>query len=411
MGCARRGFLRSAKEANFSVKGKDEASLERLLRPRSLNAFVLVLSGMKAFVLSAFTPALVSQAKPVPGHSGDAVERSVMNRVLKSVLVLAACASLLNVTRAAILPVSVFEDFHGDPATNGWRIFGDTNLFTWNATNQNIEVTWDSSKPNSYFYKPLGRALTREDESFSIYFDLRLHDIAIGTTSNKPYTFQVAVGLLNFQQATQAGFLRGTGFDSPNLFEFDYFPDSGFGATISPTVISSNHQFATAFILQEVTTNDLFKIELRLEEGGGRVSANISRNGKFFDGRVFHFPTNFGDFNVDTVAIASYSDEGQFPDYAGSILAHGTVDNVMVSTREGVRLDVNFSGRFENGNWRMDFDALPGWVYAASRTEDFFGTFPVAGTFVSTNYGRGTIIYTNPPMAAPQFFRIIGQRL
>jgi hypothetical protein len=113
---------------------------------------------------------------------------------------------------------------------------------------------------------------------------------------------------------------------------------------------------------------------------------------------------------VDTVAIASYSDDGQFPDYAGSILAHGTVDNVMVSTREGVRLDVNFSGRLENGNWRMDFDTMPGWVYAALRTEDFLTTFPVPGSFASTNYGRGTIIYTNPPMSGPQYYRVVGQR-
>jgi hypothetical protein len=333
-----------------------------------------------------------------------------MYRVLNSALALGASAILGSVSWSAVPPVSVFEDFRGDPATNGWKSFGHTNLFHWNATNQNLEITWDSSKPNSYFYKPLGRTLSRDDEAFSIYFDLRLHDIAIGTTSNKPYTFQVAVGLLNFQQATNAGFLRGTGFDSPNIFEFDYFPDSGFGATISPTIISSNHQFATTFILQEITTNDLFKVELRLSEGGGRVSASISRNGKFYDGSVFYFSTNFGDFNVDTVAIASYSDDGQFPDYAGSILAHGTVDNVMVSTREGVRLDVNFSGRLENGNWRMDFDTMPGWVYAALRTEDFLTTFPVPGSFASTNYGRGTIIYTNPPMSGPQYYRVVGQR-
>jgi hypothetical protein len=410
LGCARRGFVRIADDADFSVKGKDEASLARLSCARFVECLRSRFAGNEGFVFSALTPALVSQCQPVCEYFADAVERSVMTCLLKSALVLAASAALGSVCCGAVGPISVFEDFHGDPATNGWRTFGHADLFAWNATNQNLEVTWDSSKPNSYFYKPLGSTLSRDDESFSIYFDLRLRDIAIGTTTNKPYTFQIAVGLLNFQQATNAAFLRGTGFDSPNLFEFDYFPDSGFGATISPTIISSNHQFATVFILQEITTNDLFKVELRLGDGGGRVTANISRNGEFYDGRVFYFPTNFGDFNVDTVAIASYSDEGQFPDYAGSILAHGTVDNVMVSTRQGVLVDVNFVGRFENGNWRMDFDTFPGWVYAALRTEDFFGTFPVPGSYVSTNYGRGTIIYTNPPMTTRQFYRVVGQR-
>ena len=44
---------------------------------------------------------------------------------------------------------------------------------------------------------------------------------------------------------------RGTGVNAingaRNALEFDYFPDSGFGATISPTILSSNNQFVTEF--------------------------------------------------------------------------------------------------------------------------------------------------------------------
>ena len=304
----------------------------------------------------------------------------------------------------------MFEDFRGNPLTNGWKIFGETNLFAWNSTNQNLEVTWDSSKPNSYFYKPLGFTLSRSDERFLFNFSLQMRDIAIGTTTNKPYTFQIAVGLLNFQQATNPGFLRGTGFDSPNIFEFDYFPDSGFGATISPTVISSNHQFATSFILQEVTTNDHFQIGMVLGDGGGRVGTTVYRNGQLYASDVFFFSTNFGNFYVDTVAIASYSDEGQFPDFAGSILAHGAVDNVFVSRTGMVGVDLGFTGRFENGNWRMDFDTQPGWRYIAGRLDQVAGggvSFDV-GSLTATNYGRGTIIHTNPITSQPQFYRLFG---
>jgi hypothetical protein len=35
-----------------------------------------------------------------------------------------------------------------------WRQFGDGSLFQWNATNQHLEVTWDSSRTNSLFYRP-----------------------------------------------------------------------------------------------------------------------------------------------------------------------------------------------------------------------------------------------------------------
>jgi hypothetical protein len=331
-----------------------------------------------------------------------------MKNVLRWTLALAVSAALQSICTGAYVPVTIHEEFAGDPATNGWNVFGETNLFRWNSTNQNLEVTWDSSKPNSYFYKPLGATFTRNDD-FVLYFDLRLRDIAIGTTTNKPYTFQIAVGLLNFQQATNGGFLRGTGYDSPNLFEFDYFPDSGFGATISPTVISSNNEFATTFILQDITPNDLFRVILRMDTDDGQVEATLQRNGELYANTIVRYPTNFTDFAVDTVAIASYSDEGQFPDFAGSILAHGTVDNVFVVT-EPIREDLGFKGRFENGNWRMDFNTWPGWFYFVDRTVDFTNWFSVQG-FLSTNSGPVTVIHTNPPVSPPQFYRVWTERL
>ena len=403
------------------------------LRARFVECLRSRFAGNEGFILYGFRSGTGLSMQICPRTFAGAVERSVMNYSTNSpdnvgqgglnapkarisrftILVAFLCVVLLDAASLfAATRANIFEDFRGDPANNGWKIFGQTNLFTWNASNQNVEVTWDSSKPNSYFYKPLGHTLTRDESKFEMYFDLRLHDIAIGTTTNKPYTFQIAVGLLNLRQATNAGFLRGTGYDSPNLFEIDYFPDSGFGATIAPTVISSNNQFATAFILREVTPNDLFKFEMRLGEDGGRVFARIFRNGQLYDSQIFFFPTNFH-FSLDTVAIASYSDEGQLPEFAGSVLAHGTVDNVLVgSGNSAVQIDVDFRGRLENGNWRMDFDTMPGWTYTAIRSPDFFiGTFPVPGSFTSTNYGRATLIYTNPPVSTPQFYRIVGTRL
>src|SRR4051812_19553679 len=90
----------------------------------------------------------------------------------------------------------ISENFSNDPLARGWKMFGDTNLFCWNATNQNLEVTWDSSRTNSFFRLPLGTIVSSNDD-FSIAFDLRMHDIAIGTSSNKPDTFQIALGFVN----------------------------------------------------------------------------------------------------------------------------------------------------------------------------------------------------------------------
>ena len=63
------------------------------------------------------------------------------------------------------------EDFSSDPLQNGWQIFGDTNLFHWDSTNQNLAVTWDSSQTNSYFYRALGTILARDD-SFQLSLEI-----------------------------------------------------------------------------------------------------------------------------------------------------------------------------------------------------------------------------------------------
>src|SRR5882724_2650737 len=88
---------------------------------------------------------------------------------------------------------TITEDFSTDPAAHGWQIFGATNLFHWNSSSQNLEVTWDSSQTNSYFHHSLGTILTRADD-FQISFDLTLNDIQAGLTTNQPDALQVALG-------------------------------------------------------------------------------------------------------------------------------------------------------------------------------------------------------------------------
>src|SRR2546423_12403579 len=91
---------------------------------------------------------------------------------------------------------TISEDFASDPLARGWASQGDGSLFRWNSTNQNLEVTWDSSRTNSFFYVPLRTILTKADD-FSFSFDIRLKDIRTGVSITKTDTFEVAVGLLN----------------------------------------------------------------------------------------------------------------------------------------------------------------------------------------------------------------------
>ena len=107
---------------------------------------------------------------------------------------------------------TIDEDFSNDPQQNGWKIFGDTNLFQWDSTNQDLDVTWDSSQSNSYFYHSLGTIVAKSDD-FSLAFDLQLSDIAIGVNPAKPDTFELVVGFINLVNATSTNLERGVGIN------------------------------------------------------------------------------------------------------------------------------------------------------------------------------------------------------
>src|ERR1044071_669661 len=120
--------------------------------------------------------------------------------------------AVIPIAMASLVPAAattINEDFSSNPLQKGWHIFGDTNLFQWDPSNQNLRVTWDSSKGNNYFYHPLGTVLTRQDD-FSVAFDLRLNDIGPGPDTNKSTSFQIAIGFLDLDIAGSTNFLRGT---------------------------------------------------------------------------------------------------------------------------------------------------------------------------------------------------------
>jgi hypothetical protein len=308
-----------------------------------------------------------------------------------SVLLAAAC-----LVHAAVIT----EDFSSNPQARGWKIFGDADLFHWNAVNQNLEVTWDSSRTNSFFHLPL-RTLVSTSDQFSIAFDLRMSDIAIGTSSNKPYTFQLALGFVNSVSATNPSAFRGAGqsatYGVRNAVEFDYFPDSGFGATFAPTVISTNNRVAFSDNHPLVlTTGDLFRITMSYSNLVLRT--HVMRNGVPYGLP----PTNsiknlalstYPDFRVDSLAIINWSDAVQAgsPQYWGSILAHGVVDNFLVTVPEPPVS--NFAGARSNSIWQATFTTKTNWFYALERTLDF-----ATWTTVSpTNSGTGSTVLLQDP--------------
>lgn len=296
---------------------------------------------------------------------------------------------------------TLMESFFSNPLQRGWNIFGDTNLFHWDSTNQNLAVTWDSAQSNSYFYKPLGTILTKAD-AFTVNFDVQVNDLQWTNT------FQIAVGFLNFSNATNPGFSRALGY-SPDLFEFNYFPDDGYGEpnlaasmTDQTTNITSYPDFYFAFGVQPMNLGVKYHVQLSHAAGAAAISGIVYTNGQVYTTMPKIYAGAIGDFRLDTLSISSYSGAGQDPNYyPGSILAHGTVDNFIANLPPPVR---NVAGIFGNGQRQVNFATYTNWHYTLQRTTDF-QTWQDASTPVA---GNGAVLFlqdTNPP-ADKAFYRM-----
>ena len=283
----------------------------------------------------------------------------------------------------------ITESFTNDPAADGWQVFGDTNLFQWDSVNQNLAVTWDSSQPNSYFYHPLGVTLSSAND-FMFAFDFQLNDIAIGTDPAYPSTFQIAIGLLNFEEATNDSFVIGTGYEAPDVVEMDYFPAFGdtyhqYSASVTTPMISSENNFAEGVTKPlELVPGAHYHAVLTYTAANQTLHTTLSSNGvpvgpmqdtQLWDG--------FGDFSVDTLSINCYSQAGQDTStyiytnitdgvtntygviWAGSVLAHGTVSKMFFANPLPV---TQILAATPGG---VQFSGTTNWLYTLERTVDF----------------------------------------
>jgi hypothetical protein len=323
----------------------------------------------------------------------------------KHYLVIPGVLFLCSTVRAGIIT----ENFSTDPLQNGWAVFGDTNLFQWDSTNQNLAVTWDSSQTNSYFYLPLGTTLTMAD-AFTVDFDIELNDIQWTNT------FQLALGLLNFTNATDPGFSRGGG-TSPNIFEFDYFPDSGdtqhdpsvdASMTDATAAITDFPDFYFVYDNLALQTNVIYHVRLNHNAGDATITGLILTNGQVFTTMPIvgnNFGEIIGPFALDTVSVISYSGAGQDPNFFGSILAHGTVDNITVTLPPVVR---NFSGEFTNHLWQVQFNTYSNWLYTLQRSTDLTSWSDASASFPGN--GDAMSLSDTNALANQAFYRIRAQQ-
>ena len=305
-----------------------------------------------------------------------------------------ALAGVFVLSVAAMQAATVTENFSTDPSADGWKIFGNTSLFHWNSTNQNLEVTWDSSQTNSYFYLPLGNILTTNDD-FSVGFDLQLTDVPVENG------FELAIGLLNFQSATSTNFFRGSGYESPNLAEFDYFPDF-----FSPSLTAVDRAGTFNFFFDSVALDNgtVYRIEFSHAASSAFLTGQILTNGVVYG--TFPTPfvsTNFGDYRLDIFSISSYSG---VHGYGSSILAHGIVDNFTITLPPPPVQ--NLTGNFSGGQWQAQFLSRSNWLYSLEHTADFQNWSLVTNGF--SGNGTNLVITDALPPLDKSFYRIRAER-
>lgn len=319
-------------------------------------------------------------------------------------------ARFLLVSNTAALAAVFEESFDRDPATHGWIARGDATLFQWNAAAQALDVTWDSTRPNSFFALPLMMHLGRRDD-FEVAFDLVLHEHRVGADPAKPGTFQISAGFLNLADATAPTFVRASGVASPNLVEWAWFgADTTISASVSPVITSTNRPPRWAFrdSYVELENGKVYRFNLRYTAADSTMRLGMWVNGvagPTLDPVVL--PATFTDFDVDAFAVSSYSDAGQDPRYAGSVRARGTIDNVRL-----VQPDPPVQGLSlvsVDGVRGVRFGSAKGWGYVLEGSQDLVNWAPVGSTGAGTG-GAMELLDFREALFGRMFYRVRADR-
>ena len=273
------------------------------------------------------------------------------------------------------------EDFSVDPLASSWVVHGDESLFEWNAEAGVLAVTWDSEKPNSSFYRPLGLVVTEAD-AFAFTFEIALDEVKAGHLDGQPYTFEVAVGLVDIESAKADELSRGTGSDSPNLVEWNYFPDTGFGATVSPVITSGKSQFAAGFTFPAaLAAGGKYSVRMEYDPGERTLKTFMLENSKAWkEIQSVKLQDDFSGFAVDAFSISSYTAKGT----ESSLFATGTVDNLAIAVdRSQPRI---VGARLIDGQWRARTFGFAAADYLLERSADLHDWQPVGNGVLSDGF-------------------------
>jgi hypothetical protein len=193
------------------------------------------------------------------------------------------------------------------------------------------------------------------------------------------------------------------------VVELDYFPDGGYGASVTTPLISSDNNYAFNYTVLALVPSALYHAVLIYTADNRTLTTTLSSNGVPI-GPINNntLDAGFGDFNVDTLSVNCYTDAGQDTNEylgvinAGSIIAHGSVNNLFFATPLPVTTILNAAPG------RVQFTGTTNWNYFLERTLDFqswTAVSPLAGGVI----GAMTLADTNAP-AAQAFYRVRADR-
>lgn len=309
-------------------------------------------------------------------------------------LTLSIVLAILSLCRTS-LANTITEDFSTNPLQNGWSIFGDTNLFQWDSTNQDLAVTWDSSQTNSYFYRSLGTILAI-DSDFSLEFDINLSSV---TTANGGS--QLAVGFLNLADATSTNFLRTLG-TCTNVAEFDYFPPTADPPSIDATLVDASNNFYFVYNDLPLNPGTVYHVLIAHAAGDQTITGAVFTNGVLYAPLTNVFASSFTDFRLDTIAVSSYQEDG----FGDSIFAQGTIANLVITLPPPPVQ--NLTGAFNNGPWQVQFTSQTNWLYTLQSSPDLFSWTDISATVPGVE-GTFSLSDTNA-LSSQAFYRVRAQR-
>ncbi len=333
-----------------------------------------------------------------------------MTRLLQA---LALVGSLL------ISPAQIAPKVAGD-SFDSWLPAGDPTLFS--REGGDVVVNWDSARPNSYCYVPLGFTVTPA-EDFKVTLVFHLDSLAVGTTPGKLDTFEIAAGLINLTNALDPGLFRGAGIDplhgARNLVEFDYFPAAGFiTATVASTIATAGNQILYSHNYpMPLDLGVVYKIEMSFTAQDRTLRSVLWRqdgSGLFGDPgtelKPLVFGTNYPDFAVDALALINYSDAGQNPpQFSGSLQGRGVFQAARLTLYDRPAMSIERRGNA----LEIRFETNTGWTYQLeSRVGN--GAWQPIGPAVTGTGQPATVelAMSEPPSSnAATLFRVSAQRL